>query len=45
VTEVIKSAYLLDAFGDLGNKQQIVDAYSRFTAAVKQLEGAFPRQP
>jgi hypothetical protein len=45
VTEVIKSAYLLDAFGDLGNKQQIVDAYSRFTAAVKQLEGAFPHQP
>jgi heavy metal-binding protein len=45
VTEVIKTAYLLDAFGDLGNKQQIVDAYSRFSAAVKRLESAFPRQP
>ena len=44
VSEVVRTAYLLDAFGDLGNRQQIVDAYARFAAAVKQLETAFPEQ-
>ncbi len=44
VSEVVRTAYLLDAFGDLGNKQQIVDAYARFAAAVKELETAFPKE-
>jgi hypothetical protein len=43
VNELIRTAYLLDAFGDLGNKQQIVDAYARFAAAVKDIEAAFPK--
>jgi hypothetical protein len=42
VAQLLRSAYLLDAFGDLGNKQQIVDAYARFTSAVQALEAAFP---
>jgi hypothetical protein len=36
---------VLDALGDLGNKQQIGEAYARFAAAVKDIEAAFPKQP
>jgi hypothetical protein len=45
VHKLVRTAYLLDAFGDLGNKQQITDAYSRFAAAVREIESAFPKQP
>jgi hypothetical protein len=45
VAQLLKSAYLLDAFGDLGNREQIVEAYNRFAAAVRDLESAFPKQP
>ena len=31
IARLVRSAYLLDAFGDLGNKQQILDAYDRFS--------------
>jgi hypothetical protein len=44
VSRLVRSAYLLDAFGDLGNKQQITEAFGRFAAAVKDIESAFPRQ-
>jgi hypothetical protein len=42
VQRVVRSAYMLDAFGDLGNKQQILEAYAIFTAAVKDIQLAFP---
>lgn len=45
VQKVVRSAYMLDAFGDLGNKQQIVEAYAIFTAAVKDIQSAFPEKP
>ena len=45
VNRLVRSAYLLDAFGDLGNKQQIVEAYARFAVAVTDIESAFPKQP
>jgi hypothetical protein len=45
VNKLVRTAYLLDAFGDLGNKQQIADAYTRFAAAVQEIESAFPKQP
>jgi heavy metal-binding protein len=45
VGRLVRTAYLLDAFGDLGNKQQILEAYARFAAAVKDIETAFPKQP
>ena len=41
VNRLIRSAYLLDAFGDLGNKQQIVEAYSRFSSEVQDIDLAF----
>jgi hypothetical protein len=44
VSKLVRSAYLLDAFGDLGNKQQIADAYVRFAEAVRDIESAFPQQ-
>ena len=45
IARLVRSAYLLDAFGDLGNKQQIVEAYDRFAAAMIQIESAFPGRP
>jgi hypothetical protein len=42
VSELVRTAYLLDAFGDLGNKQQIAEAFERFDAAVREIESAFP---
>jgi hypothetical protein len=42
IAQLVRSAYLLDAFGDLGNKQQIVDAFAVFAAAVKDIESSFP---
>ena len=43
VDKLVRTAYLLDAFGDLGNKQQIADAYKQFSAAVNDIEAAFPK--
>jgi len=45
IARLVRSAYLLDAFGDLGNKQQILEAYDRFSSAVKEIESAFPARP
>jgi hypothetical protein len=45
IAKLVRSAYMLDAFGDLGNKQQITDAYAMFVAATKDIQSAFPSQP
>ena len=44
IAKLVRAAYLLDAFGDIGNRQQIVDAYTRFAAAVDEIESLFPRR-
>ena len=41
ITRVVRSAWLLDAYGDLGNRQQITEAYAAFTAAVAEVLTAF----
>jgi BMFP domain-containing protein YqiC len=43
--EVVRTAWLLDAFGDLGNRQQITDAYDVFAAAVEQAAASFSSRP
>jgi heavy metal-binding protein len=45
IAKLVRSAYLLDAFGDIGNKQQIVEAYDMFVEAAKHIQSAFPSQP
>lgn len=45
IAKLVRSAYLLDAFGDIGNKQQIVEAYDMFVDAAKHIQAAFPSQP
>ena len=44
IKRLVRSAWLLDAFGDIGNKQQISEAYTQFAAAVKDVESVFPQQ-
>jgi len=41
IAQLVRSAYLLDAFGDLGNKQQISDAFELFSAAAKDIDASF----
>ena len=45
ITRLVRSAWLLDAFGDIGNKQQISEAYDRFVEAANDIHTAFPQQP
>jgi hypothetical protein len=45
ITKLVRCAWLLDAFGDIGNKQQITAAYDMFVAAAKDIQTAFPSQP
>ena len=42
IKRLVRSAWLLDAFGDIGNKQQISEAYTQFVAAVKDVASVFP---
>jgi len=44
IKRLVRSAWLLDAFGDIGNKQQISEAYTQFAAAVKDVESVFPQR-
>ena len=44
IARLVRAAYLLDAFGDLGNKQQIMDAFAMWLTAVKDIESAFPKR-
>jgi hypothetical protein len=41
IQELVRTAWLLDAFGDLGNRQQITDAYALFSVAVNDVVSAF----
>jgi hypothetical protein len=41
IARLVRTAWLLDAFGDLGNRQQITDAYTVFTSAVADVVSAF----
>ncbi len=45
VAKLVRSAWLLDAFGDIGNKQQISEAYTKFVEAAKAIQTSFPAQP
>ena len=41
IAKLVRSAYLLDAFGDIGNKQQISEAYAKFVEASNDIHAAF----
>ena len=43
ISRLVRSAYLLDAFGDIGNKQQISEAYAKFVEASSEIQSAFPQ--
>jgi hypothetical protein len=43
IAKLVRAAYLLDAFGDIGNKQQISEAYAKFMEAEKDIHAAFPQ--
>jgi hypothetical protein len=43
IAKLVRAAYLLDAFGDIGNKQQISEAYAKFLEAAKDIHASFPQ--
>ena len=45
ITKLVRSAWLLDAFGDIGNKQQISEAYVKFVEAANDIYSSFPQRP
>jgi hypothetical protein len=45
ITKLVRSAWLLDAFGDIGNKQQISEAYVKFVEAANDIHSSFTQQP
>ena len=38
VKRLVRTAWLLDAYGDLGNRQQLTDAHERFQSAVEDVK-------
>ena len=38
IKRLVRTAWLLDALGDLGNRQQLTEAYARFAAAVAEVD-------
>ena len=45
VRSLVRSAWLLDWYGDLGNKQQVSEAHDIFNEAVTQIADIYGRQP
>jgi hypothetical protein len=45
IAKLVRSAYLLDAFGDIGNKQQISEAYAKFVEAARDIHASFLNPP
>ena len=45
VRSLVRSAWLLDWYGDLGNKQQVSEAHDIFDEAVNQIAEIYGRQP
>ena len=45
IAKLVRSAYLLDAFGDIGNKQQISEAYAVFVGAQRVIQSTFTQLP
>jgi hypothetical protein len=41
ITQLVRSAWSLDAFGDLGDRQQITSVYDTFAASIAALQSAF----
>lgn len=41
VKRVVMSAWELDAYGDMGNKQKMTEAYARLSSAVAELKAAY----
>jgi Heavy metal binding domain len=41
IARLVRTAWLLDAYGDLGNRQPIADAYSMFTTALADVVSVF----
>ena len=42
ITKLVRSAWLLDAFGDIGNKQQISEAYDEVRRSGERHPHLFP---
>jgi hypothetical protein len=43
IAKLVRASYLLDAFGDIGNRNQIVAAFAQFAEAETIIQSVFPR--
>jgi len=44
IAKLVRASYLLDAFGDIGNKNQIVAAYAQFAEAEAIIQSVYSRR-
>jgi len=44
IQRLVRAAWMLDAFGDVGNKQQLTDAFMLFSSAVTEVGSVFAAQ-
>jgi hypothetical protein len=42
VARLVRACWLLDAVGDLGNRPQVVEAYTKYTEALTDVQSFFP---
>ena len=45
IADLVRNAYLLDAFGDIGNRARIAEAFTRFRAAARGIAASFSAKP
>jgi hypothetical protein len=45
IADLVRNAYLLDAFGDIGNRARIAEAFTRFSTAASGIASSFSTKP
>ena len=45
IANLVRVAYMLDAFGDIGNRRQITEAFIRFAEAASHIDAGFSGKP
>jgi hypothetical protein len=45
VRQLVRAAWLLDAFGDVGNRQQVREAHTIFADAANRIQALLPPEP
>ena len=45
IRRVVLAAWMLDLYGDLGNREKLTDSYNTFAAAITDIKAAYGSKP